>query len=437
MRSFGSMRILKFLLVAFLSLGFGLAIHVATIAALPNSLTQTVSQIEQNWQKQYETYYGGKLKTQLLDLPAIQQRLAQIDRISKTHSALIYAVPQQEKLQVILVPPAGQAVEKIVELGDAKTLTQTANALRLSIVNSQTSPSEYLPPAQQLYNWLIRPVAADLQQQQIDTLIFCLGTGLRSVPLAALHDGQQFLVEQYNLALIPAFNLLDHRPSILSGTQVLATGASEFPALQPLEAVPIELATITQDLWPGTMLLNQSFTLKNLLAARTKTPYGIVHLATHADISAKSVEDSYIQFWDRSINLQQMRELRLDMPIVQLLVLSACRTALGTPNAELGFAGLAVQSGAKSVLASLWAVDDVGTLVLMSKFYEQLKTAPIKATALRAAQIAMLKGQLNIATSPAIARIQATKSPEIAINSDEKLVHPYFWASFEMIGNPW
>jgi CHAT domain-containing protein len=347
-------------------------------------------------------------------------------------------VPRPTGLNLILVSAQGSPLIRTVKDANAKTLPEVSKTLRLNIVNPQTTVTEYLPPAQQLDRWLIQPVAADLKAQKIDTILFCLGTGLRGLPLAALHDGRQFLVERYNLGIIPAFNLLDRRSRSLTGAQVLAMGAAKFRDNDNLPAVPLELETITQKgFWPGRVLLNEAFTLAQFQQARSRTAYGIVHLATHADISAKSVQDSYIQFWDRRLRLDEVRNLRLDAPAVQLLVLSACRTALGTPNAELGFAGLAVQSGAKAVLASLWAVDDVGTLVLMSDFYQQLKTAPLKSNALRNTQLAMLKGDLTFNNSNISSRSRGNLPSELQPSVDRDLSHPYYWAAFTTIGNPW
>jgi CHAT domain-containing protein len=401
------------------------------------NLVDAIRQVELGWQYQYETYYEGKLKSQYFELPEIQQQLAKIDRLTKTKSALLYAVPRPDSLHLILVTATGLPVHKTVTAANAKNLTEVAKNLRLNVVNPQTTSSEYLPPAQELDRWLIQPVTVDLKAQKIDTILFCLGTGLRGLPLAALHDGRQFLAERYNLAIIPAFNLLEHRSTALQGLRVLAMGADKFTDNDNLPAVPLELATITQPgFWQGQVLLNEAFTLKQFQQARSQTAYGIVHLATHADISAKSVKDSYLEFWDRRLKLNEVRDLRLDKPAVQLLVLSACRTALGTPNAELGFAGLAVQSGAKAVLASLWSVDDVGTLVLMSDFYRQLKTAPLKSTALRSTQIAMLKGTLRLGNS-SIRRVRGRLPAELQSFQDRDLSHPYYWAAFTTIGNPW
>jgi CHAT domain-containing protein len=402
-----------------------------------NNFALAIAQVELGWQYQYENYYQGNLKSKYFELPEIRQQLANIDRSTKSNSALLYAIPGPNDLHLILVTAKGDTIHKTVKEANAKTIAEVANTLRLNLVNPQTTSAEYLPPAQQFDRWLIQPVAADLKANKIDTILFCLGTGLRGLPLAALHDGRQFLVERYNLAIIPAFNLLESRSTALKGLKVLAMGADKFTNNPNLPAVPLELATITQQgFWQGNVFLNEAFTLKQFQQTRSQTPYGIVHLATHADISAKSVKDSYIQFWDRRLQLDRVRDLRLDKPAVQLLVLSACRTALGTPNAELGFAGLAVQSGAKSVLASLWAVDDVGTLVLMSDFYQRLKTAPVKSNALRSTQVAMLKGNLTLENSR-IRRVRGNLPAELQPFQGRDLSHPYYWAAFTTIGNPW
>jgi CHAT domain-containing protein len=400
-------------------------------------LVNAVSQVERGWQYQYEAYYQNPLKSHYLQLSDIQKKLGQIERSTRTKSALLYAVPRPNGLYLILVS-ARSTVYKQVREANAKNLSAIANSLRLNIVNPHTTSSEYLVPAQQLDRWLIQPIATELKAQNIDTILFCLGTGLRGLPLAALHDGRQFLVERYNLAIIPAFNLLEFRSTALWGLRVLAMGADKFTDNDNLPAVPVELATITQTgSWPGRVLLNEAFTLQQFQQARSKTPYGIVHLATHADISAKSVKDSYIQFWDRRLGLNEVRELRLKAPAVELLVLSACRTALGTPNAELGFAGLAVQSGAKSVIASLWSLDDMGTLVLMSEFYQQLKTAPFKSNALRSAQIAMLNGDLKFGDRSIDRQVRGSSPLELQSSPERDLSHPYYWAAFTTIGNPW
>jgi CHAT domain-containing protein len=206
---------------------------------------------------------------------------------------------------------------------------------------------------------------------------------LRSIPLAALHSGQEFLVEKYSISLMPSLSLTDSHYRDIKDSQVMAMGVSQFTDQKPLPAVPVELSVITEQLWKGKSFLNQAFTLENLRLQRQQQRFGIVHLATHAEFEPGAADNSYLQLWDTKLRLKQLQQLDWGEPPVDLLVLSACRTAIGNEQAELGFAGLAVQAGVKSALASLWYVSDEGTLALMSEFYQQLRIAPIKSEALR------------------------------------------------------
>ncbi|OUC14525.1 MAG: hypothetical protein B0A82_11825 [Alkalinema sp. CACIAM 70d] len=415
-------------------------------------LAAAINQVEVGWKAQYEAFYEGKLSSQLLSLEQIQTRLQQLTPRTQTKTALLYAIPLPDRLDIILVPPQGRPIHRSIPAATLKARNQIGAQFRLGVVNPLSEPQEYLPAAQQLYQWLIEPVAEDLKQQEIDTILFCLGTGLRGLPLAALHDGKQYLIEKYNLGVIPAFNLLDHRPNNLQGLQVLAMGSAKFSQAPPLPAVPIELQSVTQSVGKGKQLLNEDFTLANLQKARSQQPFGIVHIATHAVISAHSAQDSYLQLWDQPLRLTDIRELNLRVPVVQLLVLSACQTAIGAPNAELGFAGLAVQSGAKATIASLWSVDDTATLLLMRHFYGQLKQAPIKSSALRQAQITLLKSgiQRRSASNQTLNQTLSFSSPIASRAGDQPLSlatlptleqtdfsHPYYWAAFTVIGNPW
>jgi CHAT domain-containing protein len=401
-------------------------------------VADAVQQVELGWQRQYEDYYQGQLTSQLLSTDQITQSLARIAGLTHQKTSLIYVIPTPEHLELMLLSPDQRPVHYRVTAANQPALLRTVDRFRTGVVSIQSQPSDYLPAAQQLYQWIIAPLESELQAQQINTLIFCLGGGLRSVPMAALHDGQRFLIETYSLAIIPAFNLIDQHPAYLAGTKILAMGSAEFQQAAPLPAVPTELAVI-QQLWPGESWLNHDFTVEKLKARRTEYPFGIIHLATHAAFAPGSVQESYIQFWDRPLQLNHLRDLGLRLPVVQMLVLSACRTALGDLNAELGFAGLAVQSGAKAAVASLWSVDDAGTLLLMTNFYQHLKTSVTKAEALRQAQLAMLYRQAYQQSNSVMQTIPQASLPPGLKNSDNEadLAHPYYWAAFTMIGNPW
>jgi CHAT domain-containing protein len=215
-------------------------------------------------------------------------------------------------------------------------------------------------------------------------------------------------------------------------------GAATFTNQAPLPAVPVELRTIAGGLWPGQVYLNDTFTAATLVEARQANAYPIVHLATHGEFRNGPLGDSYIQFWDQRLGLDQMAQLRLNEPPLELLVLSACRTALGGETAELGFAGLAVKAGVKSALASLWQVSDAGTAGFMVAFYSSLRSAPFKAQALQQAQLAMLRGEVSQNRSQGTLQWAGgvVPMPPEALTGED-LRHPYYWAAFTLVGNPW
>lgn len=403
--------------------------------------------IEQNRAERYVAYFGDSLTNQSMGAENLRESLGKIASETGKRSAIIYVNLFADRLELLLFMPDGSALRKTVPEADRQTVLALAKEFRQEISNPQKrNTTSYQKSARKIYDWLIAPLEADLHTQGIDTLLFSLDTGLRSLPLAALYDGKKFLVEKYSLSQIPTISLTDTRYQSLKNASVLAMGAAQFTKLSPLPAVPVELANIA-DLWPGKSFLNEQFTLKNLQLQRNQKPYQIIHLATHGEFQPGAASDSFIQLWDSKLQLNQLRQLGWNHPPVELLVLSACRTALGDEETELGFAGLAFQAGVKSALASLWYVSDEGTLALMSEFYQQLKTAPIKAEALRQAQIAMLRGDVRIEQGvlrglSAVSLAQGTRGGKplpapLANIGDRNLAHPYYWAAFTMIGSPW
>jgi filamentous hemagglutinin family protein len=353
-------------------------------------------------------------------------------------SPLLRALPPSpsDRLELILITSQGNPIRRSTTATRAEVL-KMVRAFREQVTNP-VSNSRHLAPARQMYQWLVAPIAPDLQQQQIKNLGYIMDAGLRSIPLAALHNGKNFLVEDYSVGLMPSLSLTDTRYFDVRNTSVLAMGMDKFVDKTPLPAVPVELSLLTGELWSGKSYLNDTFTLANLRAARDKVPYGIIHLATHAEYLPGEPEHSYIQLWDGQLRLEQLRQLGLHKPPVELLVLSACRTALGDKENELGLAGLAAQAGAKSVLGSLWYVSDEGTLALIAEFYEQLKQTPLKSEALRRAQLAMLKGEVRLQGGKLVtSRGSFELPPQLARLGDANLRTPYYWSAFTLIGNPW
>lgn len=374
---------------------------------------------------------------------SIRETLQTIAQQTGKKSALIYVTAGDKELLLSLFMPNSPPISRSVPTDSREDVLAIAKQFVKEVSDPRkTQTTSYLASAQQLYRWLIAPIEADLQAEGIDTLVFSMDAGLRSLPLAALHDGQQFLIEKYSIGLVPSLSLTDTRYRSIKDGSVLAMGASTFAEQGPLPAVPVELALITQQLWPGKAFLNQDFTLENLKSQRQQQPFEIIHLATHGEFKPGALSNSYIQLSDTKLRLDQLRQLQWNNPPVDLLVLSACRTALGDQNAELGFAGLAVQSGVKTAIASLWYVSDEGTLGLMSEFYRQLRLpeVTIKAEALRQAQIAMLQGQIVIEDGQlrgAGFRGGIDLPPELAEIGVANLAHPYYWSAFTMIGSPW
>ena len=264
--------------------------------------------------------------------------------------------------------------------------------------------------------------------------------------MAALHDGKGFLIEKYSVGLMPSLSLTNTLYTDIKKSQVLALGVSQPPNrrqenLTPLPAVPLEISTLVSKLWEGKLFLNEQATLSNLKAVRRQQPFGIIHLATHADFMKGPLGNSFILLWDDKLRLNQLRQLSLNDPPVEMMVLSACRTALGDEEAEIGFAGLAVLAGVKTSVASLWEVGDAGTTAMMANFYEKLRKAPIRAEAMRQAQMAMVRGQIYLKDGQlkGIETLNSLVLPMASVKDqpDAMLTHPYYWAAFTMVGNPW
>jgi len=437
--------------------GFAVNISLEAISSLGN--TQQVTEanaLEKTLVDEY-TDYLGVLAEAPDKVMNVRLALRDIQRMTAARAAVVYMsfvpsnpivandVPTLSQrnyhrkdnyiLQLLVITQEGQRLRKQIPTANRKRVLQLAEQFQSEVTNIDSN--DYLPPAQQLYQLLITPIEPELSAQKIDNLVFIPDAGLRSLPIAALYDGQYFLVEKYSLGLMPSFSLTDIRYRDIKKAAFLAMGASQFVEQEALPAVPAELAAISKTR-PGHIFLNEAFTLDNLKSQRNQQSFSILHLATHSKFNPGQRANSYIQLWDTKLRLDQLQQLKLNNPLVDLLVLSSCQTAIGDEQAELGFAGLAVQAGVKSVLASLWSVSDSGTLGLMSEFYQQLQTAPIKSEALRRTQVAMIRKQVRLEarrlyTSTGITLLP----PELTDVGDVDLSHPYYWAAFTMIGNPW
>ncbi len=341
----------------------------------------------------------------------LEARPTQIETVDP-HAAALYPIILSDRLEVIVGIP-GQPLRHTSTAISQEQFQQTLSRFRQSLSLS-FSRREQLQLYQQLYDWLIRPVEADLQQAQIETLVFVLDGELRNLPMAVLHDGDRYLIEQYSLAIAPGLQLLEPRPLDNSRLQAVVGGLSEardgFAALPGVES---EIRRIGSSI-NTDVRLNKSFTIDATRDALSRTDSPVLHLATHGQFSSNA-EETFILTWNGSLNVNELGQLlqRRDeqrFGALELLVLSACQTAMGDDRALLGLAGLAVRSGARSTLATLWAVRDQATADLMAEFYHQLAQPGMsKAKALQEAQLSLLR------------------QPDYQ--------RPFFWSAFILVGN--
>jgi len=337
-----------------------------------------------------------------------------------SHSAVIHTVANRQGITLAMVTPDGRTTRVTIRV-DRDRLVAVSRQLFADLSDpTQVGRTEYLEAARQLYDWLVRPLEAELAAQQIETLMFQIDPSLPAIPISVLHDGDRFLVERYSLSLVPSITLVETPYRPLSEARVLVMGASEFVDRPNLPSVDRELRAIADITNADGFFLNQAFTFENFTHLRRQLNPDIVHLATHAEFVPGAPQASYIQFWDGPVTLDRLHQLDLDL---ELLVLGACETAFGTAAAELGFAGLAHTLGAKSVLASQWRADDAATSALTVEFYRQLRDPSVftKAEALRRSQLAALEGRLS-----------ARGDRDAAV-----LAHPHFWGTFTLVGSPW
>jgi len=385
------------------------------------------------------------LVNELDELITIQDTLRALEQ----NAVLLYPLILDDRIELVLVtpnsPPARYPVT--VERGD---LNAAIVEFRQALESPNSRPEAI---AQQLYEWLIQPLAADLEAIDAETILYAPDGVLRYIPLAALHDGNQWLAQRFRINHITAASLtnLNLEPAIQP--EILAAAFSEgFYEVQvgdrtfPFDGLPFagqEVENLAA--FPGTTkLLNTDFNPETTVPIMDD--HTIVHLATHAEFVQGTPADSFIVFGNGDrITLEEIKQWRGRFQQVDLMVLSACETGLGdTPgNGEeiLGFGYLMQQAGARAAIASLWSVSDGGTQVLMDAFYTALNNGYSKAEALQRAQIALIRNDSSaLEPSERGVRVEPTTAEarlEIVAGSELRgqLNHPYYWAPFILIGN--
>lgn len=332
-----------------------------------------------------------------------------------TTAAKLYPMILPNKLAVVLELPGDQPLLYHEVRQPQAEILQTLQQLRRDLSTSDRTP-EAVAGLKQLYTWLIAPFQTALNSE-IKTLVFVLDGELRNVPMAALYDGQQYLVKQYAIAVAPRLELFEPNPRPAK-LNVFLGGVGEPQTLQQrafpkIEYLTPELEQIQQLVNAEQPLLNEAFTETNLEQQLQAGKFSAVHLKTHG-IFSSDPEETFIVAYQELITgrdlgrLIQLGRLGEASPI-ELLVLSACSTAQGDNRAVLGLAGVAVQAGARSVVSTLWEAQDLPNTQLMIRFYQELLNPQIsRAEALRQAQLHLLQ---------------------------QGYTTPHIWATYVLVGN--
>jgi len=332
-----------------------------------------------------------------------------IEELGQT-TAVLYAIPLKDRTELLLDLPSG--FERVVADVGAQRLIEEVRLFRLMLETRSTH--RYIRHSKQLYDWLIRPLAQHLESAGIDTLVFVPDGALGTIPMAALHDGKQFLIAKFAVAVTPGLTLMDPKPIARQEVRLLTTGLSQavqgFPAL---EFVNEEVGKL-QKLFGGTSLMNQQFRTPAVQKEITENLYSIIHIASHGQFNSDA-KKTYLLTYDGKMTLDDLekliRPIQFRAQPVELLSLSACQTAVGDDRAALGLAGIAIKAGARSALATLWFVNDQASSDLVTHFYTQIHDDPTisKAKALQRAQLKLL--------------------------ADKRYRHPCYWSPYLIIGN--
>ncbi len=369
-------------------------------------------------------------RRQNLDLESLNQIRANLAQLPQK-SALIYPLILKDSLELVLVTPDSPPIHRTVAV-KSENLYETIGNFREALIN----PSQNIKaPGRQLYNWLIKPIEKELKLAGTQTLIYAPDDQLRYIPLTALYDGKQWLVERFGVNHITSASLTNLNTPKQSNLRVLAGAftkgnyqikvGNRQVAFAGLPFATREVESLAAAVPETKKLLDDAFSPS--VTVPQMDDYTIVHLATHAAFVVGKPEDSFILFGNGDrVNFRNVATWSL--PNVDLVVLSACETGLGGKlgNGEeiLGFGYQMQQTGAKAAIASLWSVDDGGTQALMSAFYNILSSEKLtKTEALRKAQISLITGY---------SKPKNDNAHTIKISN---FSHPYYWAPFILIGN--
>jgi CHAT domain-containing protein len=348
-------------------------------------------------------------------------------------------------LDLLYLPPKGPMKGWRVEMPEAQ-LRGWITSFQRQISRMEEIDGTTQGAGRQLSNHLLTPLLPTLRHDGITALLLSVDRGLQAIPYAALplDDGRP-LGETFSLTLTPSLGLtaLDAASNLTAGRMLLA-GTSNFKnGLAHLPLVRHELETLAAE-HPADLLLDDAFSSAALLEQAGRRDYRRVHLASHAEFRPGPPPIARIFTATGEVSLTQLGRRLQSGPAkggVDLVSLSACRTTLGDESSELGLVGLALRTGSRSGLGTLWFVDDAASAGFFVQFYRQLARGLSKDEALQSTRRAFRNGEIRVRGdslvgpdgSPLIQGLSQGDRARFA----EGLSHPYFWAGVVLSGSPW
>ena len=416
-------------------------LRIAKLVKLETELNQQFNQFSERKdvvaQLDKLSRQAQKMAVDLSDLDGLR------DDLKRLNAVMLYPLILEDRLELIITTPDSPPLRRTVQVKRSE-LNQVITEFRQAL---QNPGSDGKTPAKKLYSWLIKPLEKDLKQSQAKTIIYAPDSQLRYIPLSALHDGEQWLVQRLNINNITAKSLTDFtakpqpQPKVLAGAFVEGNYNIQVIGdnyrFQGLPFAGKEVENLTKLLPKTTKLIDKAFNKADTTVKMNE--YNIVHFATHAAFVPGDASKSFILFGNGDIaNLKEIGNWTLNN--VDLVVLSACQTGIGGKfgNGEeiLGLGYQFQSRGVRATIASLWKVSDDGTQVLMNGFYNALKQGKItKAEALRQAQMALITDNYSAVGGKRGGIFVEGDGNDQLKQASSKLQHPYYWAPFILIGN--
>lgn len=400
-----------------------LRLRLATLSSVDSQekareLTSALETIDSLRLAELQNYFGNECSLAFIEEETVKQPI-------QNDTAVFSSIILEDSTAILLSLPNGEKRVHWIEQ-NRKTVEEEIKKFREGLVYGRREIIYDTTQAKKLYDWFVKPFEVDLNSAKIKTLVFIQDGIFRTIPMSALYDGKEFLIEKYAIATTPSLRLIatqksnsqESRALILGVTKAAKVDEQRFDALVN---VPIEIKDVQRQFPDNRLLIDEQFNSENLTKELDRSTYQIVHIATHAQFGFIPEDTFLVAGNNNKIAINELetafRQLSGGANSVDLLALTACQTAAGDERAALGLAGVAIQTGVQSALASLWSVPDDSTLALVTEFYKNLVNSGVnKAEALRTAQLKLIK---------------AKESEEI----NDQYDNPAYWAPFILIGN--